>query len=81
MIMNKTTKIDESIIVIAFPVPSLVSENLFKESVPISTTYAFSKLLPVALPPVAAAVSPSCAVSSPVAVSSEVPSVASPPVA
>jgi len=60
MIMNKTTKIDESIIVIALPVPSLVS---------------------VALPPVAAAVSPSCAVSSPVAVSSEVPSVASPPVA
>ena len=45
MIMNKTTKIDESIIVIALPVPSLVSENLFKASVFISTTYAFLELL------------------------------------
>ena len=78
--MNKTTNIDESTIVIAFPAASK-NKYLFLTQVVIDKppTQNF-KVLPVVELPVAAAVSPSCAVS-PADVSSAVPSAASPPVA
>ena len=79
MIINKTTKIDEIIIVIALP-PAESKHFLRKVILHYPPTQKFEEKIPVPFP-VAAAASPSSAVSSPAAVSSAVPSAASPPVA